>query len=82
VAVGREAAENLFREIEAQATVDVHLADMLVPYVALADGNSVYLTQDVTDHLDTNIWLTQKILGAEFQVTKVGNRYRVENSKA
>jgi RNA 3'-terminal phosphate cyclase (ATP) len=79
-AVGREAAENLFREIEAQATVDVHLADMLVPYVALADGNSVYLAQDVTDHLDTNIWLTQKILGVEFQVTKVGNRYRVEKS--
>jgi len=80
--VGREAAENLFREIEAQATVDVHLADMLVPYVALADGNSVYLTRDVTDHLDTNMWLAQKILGVEFQVTKVGNRYRVEKSTA
>jgi RNA 3'-terminal phosphate cyclase (ATP) len=80
--VGREAAENLFREIEAQATVDVHLADMLVSYIALADGNSVYLTQDVTDHLDTNMWLAQKILGVEFQVTKVGNLYRIEKSTA
>jgi len=78
--VGREAAENLFREVEAQATVDVHLADMLVPYIALADGNSVYLTRDVTDHLDTNMWLAQKILGVKFQVTKAGNLYRIEKS--
>ncbi len=80
--VGREAAENLFREIEAQATVDVHLADMLVSYIALADGNSVYLTRDVTDHLDTNMGLAQKILGVKFQVTKVGNLYRIEKSTA
>jgi RNA 3'-terminal phosphate cyclase (ATP) len=81
-AVGREAAENLFMEIEAQATVDVHLADMLVPYVALADGESVYLTRAVTDHLDTNIWLAQEILGVKFQVTRVGNLYRIEKSRS
>jgi len=78
--VGREAAENLSREVEAQATVDVHLADMLVPYMALVDDNSVYLTRNVTDHLDTNMWLAQKILGVKFQVTKVGNLYRIEKS--
>jgi RNA 3'-terminal phosphate cyclase (ATP) len=76
--VGREAAENLFKEVEAQATVDVHLADMLVPYVALAGGNSVYLTRAVTDHLDTNIWLAQEILGVKFQVARVGNLYKIE----
>ena len=80
--VGREAAENLFREIEAQATVDVHLADMLVPYIALAEGNSVYLTRDVTDHLDTNMWLAQKILDVKLQATKAGNLYRIEKSTA
>jgi len=78
--VGREAAENLFREVEAQATVDVHLADMLVPYVALADGESVYLTRAVTEHLDTNIWLAQEILGVKFQVTRAGNLYRIKKS--
>jgi len=78
--VGKEAAENLFKEVEAQATVDIHLADMFVPYIALAEGNSAYLTRDMTDHLDTNMWLAQKILGAKFQVTKVGNLYRIEKS--
>ena len=76
--VGREAAENLCKELKAKPTVDVHLADMLVPYVALADGNSTYLTRTVTDHLDTNVWLTQKILDEKFQVSRVGNLYRIE----
>jgi len=76
--VGREAAENLCREIEAKATVDVHLADMLVPYVALAEGDSSYLARSMTEHLETNIWLVQEILGVRFKVTRVGNLYRIE----
>ncbi len=76
--VGRDAAENLFKEIEAGATVDVHLADMLVPYLALANGTSAYLTREMTDHLDTNIWLVEKILGVKFQVLKVGSLFRIE----
>lgn len=79
--VGREAAENLLKEVESKATVDVHLADMLVPYVAFAGGKSVYMSRVVTEHLDTNIWLTQQILGVEFKVTKVGNLYRIETRK-
>jgi RNA 3'-terminal phosphate cyclase (ATP) len=77
-AVGREAAENLLREVEVGATVDVHLADMLVPYVALTDGHSVYLTRELTEHLDTNIWLVEKILGVKFRVSKVGTLHMVE----
>jgi RNA 3'-terminal phosphate cyclase (ATP) len=77
-AVGREAAENLLGEVEARATVDVHLADMLVPYVALADGRSAYLTREVTEHLDTNIWLVEKILGVKFRVSRVGALHMVE----
>jgi len=79
--VGREAADNLLKEISVKATVDSHLADMLVPYVALAQGNSVYLSGLATEHLDTNIWLAEKILGAKFQVTKVENLYKIETIK-
>jgi RNA 3'-terminal phosphate cyclase (ATP) len=79
--VGREAANNLLRELATRATVDSHLADMLVPYVALAQGNSAYLSGFMTEHLDTNIWLAEKILGTKFQVTKVENLYKVETAK-
>lgn len=76
--VGKEAAENLLNGIEAKATVDIHLADMLVPYVALADASSTYLTHDMTDHLETNIWLAEKILDVKFHVTKMGELYQIE----
>lgn len=76
--VGREAAENLLKELPAKPTVDTHLSDMLVPYMALAEGNSCYFCRLVTEHLDANIWLAKEILGRRFHVSKAGNLYRVE----
>ncbi|MEM3696277.1 MAG: RNA 3'-terminal phosphate cyclase [Candidatus Bathyarchaeia archaeon] len=76
--VGREAAEKLYVEVSAKPTVDVHLADMLVPYVALADGGSVYFTRALSDHLETNIWLAEKILSVKFHINKVGGLYKIE----
>lgn len=76
--VGREAAERLLREVESKATVDAHMADMLVPYVALAEEESVYLTRLISEHLDTNMWLTEKIMGIKFNVSKAGGLFRIE----
>jgi len=76
--VGREAAEKLCAEVSAKSTVDVHLADMLVPYMAFAGGSSVFLTRQVTEHLETNIWLTEKMLGTQFTVTKQNGLWMVE----
>lgn len=81
-AVGREAAQNLLMEIKAGATVDVHLADLLIPYVALADGESEYFTRSTTDHLEANIWLAQKILGVKFETGSMGNLCRVAKKKS
>jgi len=76
--VGREAAEKLFAEIAAKPTVDVHLADMLIPYVALAKGKSAYLTRMVSDHLETNIWLAEKILNVKFNIERMDGLYKIE----
>ncbi|MEM3745806.1 MAG: RNA 3'-terminal phosphate cyclase, partial [Candidatus Bathyarchaeia archaeon] len=75
--VAQEAVEGLLEEVNAKATVDVHMADMLVPYVALARGKSVYLTRVVSDHLESNIWLAEEILGVKFHVEKMDGLYRV-----
>jgi RNA 3'-phosphate cyclase len=77
-AVGVEAAEKLYVEISSEATVDVHLADMLIPYIALAKGRSIYYVRELSDHLDTNIWLAETILGVGFNVEKVDGLYKVE----
>jgi len=76
-AVGREAAENLIEEVTSQSTADIHLADMLVPYVALAEGSSTYLVRSMTDHLETNIWLVKEVLGVEIHVSKIGKCYQI-----
>jgi RNA 3'-phosphate cyclase len=77
-AVGKEAAQNLMEELRARATVDVHLADMLIPYVALSKVNSMYYTRSLTEHLATNIWLAEEFLDAKFATEKEGGLYRVE----
>jgi RNA 3'-terminal phosphate cyclase (ATP) len=76
-AVARETVRNLLDEVQTEATVDVHLADMLVPYVALIEGECTYLTRTVTDHLESNIWLATTILGIDFQVEKKGKLYQI-----
>jgi RNA 3'-terminal phosphate cyclase (ATP) len=76
--VGMEAAEKLLFELTAKPTVDVHLADMLILYVALADGFSVFLTRKISDHLEANIWLAEKMLGAKFKVTKAEGLFKIE----
>jgi RNA 3'-phosphate cyclase len=75
--VGREAAENLKKEIESKVTVDVHLADMLIPYIALANESSMYLARKITDHIFTNIWITEKIFNKKINVKKIGNLFQI-----
>ena len=76
--VGKDASEKLIEEISARPTVDIHLADLLIPYMALAQGNSTLLTRMLTDHLQTNIWVSEKILNIHFSVTNADGLYRIE----
>lgn len=78
--VGIEAAEKLKAELYLKPTVDVHLADMLIPYIALTEGSSVFLTRKLTDHIEANIWLTENVLGTKFRVVKAGSLFRIEKS--
>ena len=79
-AVGLEAAEKLVVELNAKPTVDVFLADMLIPYIAFARGNSAFHVRELTEHLLANIWLMEKMLNVKFIVQKVQTLYRIERS--
>jgi RNA 3''-phosphate cyclase len=76
--VGSEAADSLLMELKGETTVDIHMADILIPYIALAKGCSLYLTRKISDHLETNMWLTKKMLGVEFGVKKRGSLYEIQ----
>ena len=79
--VGEETAQKLYAEMAAKPTVDVHLADLLIPYVALAKGNSIYFTRAVSEHLETNIWVTEQILNVKFNVENVNGLHKVEKTE-
>ena len=59
--VGEEAAKKLLGEIESGAPVDVHMADNLVPFVALFGGQ--IKVSKVTDHVRTGAYVVEKFLG-------------------
>lgn len=63
--VGREAAEAWLAFDRTGAAVDAHLADQLVLYAALADGESAFSVSEVTRHLTTNLDTLRRCLGVE-----------------
>jgi RNA 3'-phosphate cyclase len=79
-AVGKEAAQRLNAELLVKPTVDIYLADMLIPYIALAEENSVFLARTVSEHIESNIWLIEKMLNIKFTIEKINNLYRIEKS--
>jgi RNA 3'-phosphate cyclase len=78
--VGREAAQKLLAELSVQPTVDVFLADMLIPYIALVQGKSSFLTRTLSQHIESNVWLMEKILNIKFTIKKEEKIYRIEKS--
>jgi RNA 3'-terminal phosphate cyclase (ATP) len=78
--VGKEATEKLLTELILEPTVDVYLADMLIPYIALAQGKSAFFARTISEHIETNIWLIEKMLNVKFTIQKVNSLYRIEKS--
>ncbi len=64
--VGREAAENLAKEINSKAPVDLHLADNLIQFLAVMGGK--IKVSKITRHTLTNIYDCEKFFGKIFSV--------------
>jgi RNA 3'-terminal phosphate cyclase (ATP) len=65
--IGRVVAAALLEDLRAGATVDRHLTDQVMLFAALARGTSGYRVPQVTDHLESNLWLAEHC-GAGVQV--------------
>ena len=79
--VGEEAARAFLEVSKSASTVDVHLADQLIPYIALADGKSEMSVRDVTGHLETSMYVTKKFLDVEFEIEK-GDVFVIRKGRA
>ncbi|MDQ1313842.1 RNA 3'-terminal phosphate cyclase [Methanothrix sp.] len=66
--VGKIAAEGLAQELASGTSVDVHLADQLIPYLALAGGS--YSTREISLHTSTNIWTAEQFLERKISISQ------------
>lgn len=75
--VGEEAAQKLVEDWESGATVDRHLADHLIPLLALG-GGAIKVPQ-ITDHLTTNIEVAKYFVGDVFEIDAKEKVIRVKD---
>lgn len=68
--LGESCAADLAETMRSGATVDEHMLDQLVPYMALASGGSAVVAGEMTGHAETNIWVVERFLGDKFRVVK------------
>ncbi len=65
--VADEAVDYLREYAESDGCVDSHLADQLVPFMALAKENSSFTTTQMTEHLFTNLWVVGHFIERKIQ---------------
>lgn len=63
--IGRKVAQILMEDLETKSSVDRYVADQLILFAALARGRSRFKIPRVTEHVVTNLWLVEQILGAK-----------------
>jgi RNA 3'-terminal phosphate cyclase (ATP) len=62
--IGKHVAKQLLEELASGATLDRFAADQIIPFAALAAGESRFLIPTVTDHVLTSAWLAEEFLDA------------------
>lgn len=76
--VGKEAAQKLIAVLKTRASIDPHMADMAVLYMALAEGRSRISTSEETMHLKTNMYIIEQFLRVKFSTMEKAGRYTIE----
>ena len=76
--IGRYVAQSFTEDVKTGAAVDRYMADQLIIYAGLAEGISRYTVPRITEHVETNLWLIEKFLGAKTKIS--GNLVEIEGS--
>jgi RNA 3'-terminal phosphate cyclase len=78
--LGQVAAQGLARDLDAGATLDVHAADQMLVFLALASARSAFHACELTSHARTAMWLLERLAGTRFAVQESarGVHVRVE----
>jgi RNA 3'-phosphate cyclase len=74
--LGDAAGAELAADLTAGAALDVHAADQLLVWLALAGGGR-FTTREVTSHARTAIWLIEQFLPVRFEIGAAGALARI-----
>lgn len=69
--IGKMAAEELLESINRKVCVDQHTQDLVIIFMALANGKSRIKTGPITLHTKTAIHMSEMLTPAKFSVIKV-----------
>jgi RNA 3'-phosphate cyclase len=72
--VGAEAASALLKQISSGAALDEWMGDQILPFLAVAHGESAISVPRITDHLRTNLWVINHFLPVSSQETEEEGR--------
>lgn len=76
--LGAEAGRLAREEILSGATLDIHAADQVLIYLALAGGASRFLARSLSSHTLTTIWLLEQFLPVRFNILEANSLVRIE----
>lgn len=76
--VGEQAARNLICEMEGPGTLDIHAADQLLPYLALAEGSSRFLVREASQHLYSVAALLPEFLDVDILIRRRDEDFEVK----
>ena len=79
-ALGQAVGAELAADLAAGATLDIHAADQVLVYMAMAQGGSSFTTRAVSSHARTAMWLLEQFLPVRFGVAPEGALWRVSVS--
>jgi len=68
---------NLNKFIDNSLGVDEKLADMLVALASLGDKKTIFHTNEITKHLETNLFVTSKITGCKYGIGRLDDGFEV-----
>lgn len=75
--IGENCAVKLIDMIKSRATVDYFQADQLIPFLYLSESPFSFITNHLSNHTKTNIWLGKQFFKRDIEVKKQNGNYRI-----
>jgi len=79
--IGKNVANSLLSEINSKSTIDTYAFDQILPYMAIAKGESTCSVKEISNHAQTNMWLIKQFLNTDFQAKQEENNFRIVVNK-